>query len=628
MNIKKSFTVLITFLILFIALSARLYYFQVKGDDSLSRAATAQRTANSYILKERGDILDRNDIPLTNRSEKYLVVLKPFLFKGEVSGEDESTNVRIDNGNENHNDNGNDKIIYDKVVDYKIIDNKTIDSETYETNGIIDDKIINKETMDRKLMEYETINSRKELREICQILNLNFNDILVEIEGKNQPVIIEVDLEKIDAIKSLDFSGISIISSLKRYDDNSVAKHILGYINKIDDTGEAGLELAYNKTLTLDNRYALGIVTDRKNNILQGMGYRLINFQGNDKKLSLRLTLDYHIQKIVEEVMDDNKVTGAIVVEDVVNGDVVAMASKPDFDQNNVGAYLESEGNELFNRAVASYNLGSIFKIIDVASMFELKEYWSEPYFCSGSIEIGDLEFKCYSYKDGGHGFLDLEGAFALSCNTYFINAIQGIGSKELIEMAQRFGLGDITGVKNQGVEESKGNLPSINSKFSKGDMANISIGQGEIMATPLQTADIIATIANGGIKNAINIVDAIIDEEGNKVRDIRRKQGKRIIDRSIADKIKSLMESVVNKGTGTMIGLEEYGSAAGKTGSAETGQYKDDRSIVHAWFAGYFPQKNPKYSMAVFIEDGKVGGKTAGPLFQEIARRIMEKGF
>jgi len=439
---------------------------------------------------------------------------------------------------------------------------------------------------------------------------------------------LDTDEKRKNIIRDLNFQGVSIINTLNRYDINSVAKHVLGYINKTDGNGESGLELFYNKALTCNSWHTLGVITDGKNNILQGMGYRLIKFQEENKKLNLRLTIDYHIQKIVENVMDRNNVTGAIVVEDVNSGDIAAMASKPDFNQDDVGLYLNSTGNELFNRAVASYNLGSIFKIIDAAAMFEHKENWEEQYFCNGSVKIGDLEFKCYSYKDGGHGFLDLEKAFALSCNTYFIDTVLKINSRNLIEMAQRFGLGNATGIGNQGIEESEGNLPSMGTWFSKGDIANISIGQGEIMATPFQVADMVATIANGGIKNTINIVDAIIDGNGNKVRDIRKKQGKRIIDKDIADKIKRLMESVVKEGTGTMIDLDEYGGAAGKTGSAETGQYKDGESIVHAWFAGYFPKKNPKYSIAVFIENGRVGGKTAGPIFQEIAREIMKKGF
>jgi penicillin-binding protein 2 len=469
---------------------------------------------------------------------------------------------------------------------------------------------------------------RDVLENISDILGISFKKLEEKLEEEERPLVIEIDEDTKCAIKNIKNPCISIINSLHRYDNNSVAKHVLGYVGKADGNGEAGIEKSYNKTLSCNSCYMLGITTDGGNNILPGMGYRLINTGGNNKKLNVKLTIDYHIQKIVEDVMNKNKVTGAIVVEEVNSGDIVAMSSKPDFDQNNVIQYLSSPGNELFNKAVASYNLGSIFKIIDAALMFEAKDRWEELYLCTGSIGIGNREFKCYSHKDGGHGFVDLKKAFSLSCNTYFINAVLGIEPKNLIEMASRFGLGNYTGIGSQGIEESPGNLPSINTWFSGGDIANISIGQGEIMATPLQVADIVATIANGGIKNKINIVDSIVDECDNKVKNIRQKYGKRIISKDVADKIKELMESVVTEGTGTMINLEEYGGAAGKTGSAETGQYKEGENIVHAWFAGYFPKKNPKYSVAVLIENGKVGGKMAAPVFQEIAGEIMKKEY
>jgi peptidoglycan glycosyltransferase/penicillin-binding protein 2 len=146
-------------------------------------------------------------------------------------------------------------------------------------------------------------------------------------------------------------------------------------------------------------------------------------------------------------------------------------------------------------------------------------------------------------------------------------------------------------------------------------------------MATSLQVADIVATIANGGIKNKVNIVDSIVDSRGNKVKQIRNDAGKRIIPKEVCDKIRQLMEEVTITGTGTKANLDEYGGAGGKTGSAETGQYENGEKVVHAWFAGYFPKLNPKYSISVFIENGKSGGTVAAPIFEEIAKNIMING-
>jgi len=408
-----------------------------------------------------------------------------------------------------------------------------------------------------------------------------------------------------------------------------LARHIIGYVNKSDRIGAAGIEASYENILNSGTDKIVGVITDATDNPLYGLGYRLMDEEKKGKKLNVKLTLDYHIQKIVEEVMTEHNVSGAVVVEDVNSGDIVAMASKPDFDQNRVDEYLDSPGKELFNKAVASYNLGSIFKIIDAASALESHQYLDDKFFCKGYIEVGDKIIKCGSYDTGGHGEVNITRAFALSCNPYFIELSIRMGPERIIEMARKLGFGSITGIKNQGVDESGGSLPDINRKnFTHGDTANMSIGQGEVLATPIQVADLVATVANGGIKNKINIVDSIVDEDGNKVSNIKKQEGRRVMSKKTSDFIRSMMEEVVDTGTGAGVRLEEYGGSGGKTGSAETGLSSEKGNVVQAWFAGYFPRVNPKYSIAVFVEDGRAGNKTAAPVFEAIAEKIMRKGY
>lgn len=464
----------------------------------------------------------------------------------------------------------------------------------------------------------------EDLRKVCATLDLNFIEIEGELINKKGPVIVECDESKLKLALELGISGISTISSLKRYDSDSLARHVLGYLNKKDRTGEAGVEKLYEDILQFDQKSSVGVVIDAKKNPVEGLGYSIIKVGSDTKKLDVKLTLDYHIQDIVEKVMERNNIKGAVVVQDVINGDVTAMASKPDFEQDNIIEYLNSADKELFNRATASYNLGSIFKIIDSAFILEKGIKSDDDFYCPGYINVGNKTFKCSSYNDGGHGVVDFKKAFALSCNTYFIDMGIKSGYTQLIEMAQRFGLGETTGIKKQGIYESAGNLPDLNSYYSGGDIANISIGQGEIMATPLQISNLVSTIANGGIKNNVNVVDCIVDDRGNKIRDLKNNSGKRVISKSIADMIKNMMEEVTETGTGTSAKLEEYGGAAGKTGSAET----SNKDVVHAWFAGYFPKTNPKYAITVFVENGQKGGKVAAPIFAEIAKEIMQKGF
>lgn len=536
------------FLLAFVVLITRMFYFQICKGKSLTSSAAAQRITSMDIEKPRGDIVDRNGIRFTNRNIKSMVVLKPLVLR--------------------HN---------------------------------LDD-----------------------VEKVCKILGEDFYKVKRLIETEREPILIEANEEKRNKILNDSNTGISIVNLFKRYDDNTLARHILGYLNKVDQIGEAGLEKYYEDALKYDMKSKVGVITDARRNLVEGLGYRMVRQDGNDSKLDIKLTLDYHIQKIAESVMERNHITGAVVIEDVCTGDIVAMASKPDFDQNDVEKFLYSQEKELFNRAVASYNLGSIFKIIDAALIFQSGISVNEEYFCTGSIKVGGKEFKCTSFEKGGHGNVDMVKAFAVSCNPYFISKGMDIGYKNLISMAEKFGLGKVTGINESGVNESPGNLPDINSYYSNGDIANISIGQGDIMATPVQVANMVATIANGGIMNKVNIVDSIIDSSGNRVRSIRKNEGSRIIDKEIADKIKVLMEEVTITGTGTKANLDKYGGAGGKTGSAETGV----KDVVHAWFAGYFPKRDPKYSIAVFVENGQYGGKIAAPIFAEIAEEIMRKGY
>lgn len=466
-----------------------------------------------------------------------------------------------------------------------------------------------------------------DISKIADITGINPLQLKREIGFKKEPIIIEIDESKKKLLLDENIQGISFVHSLKRYDNNPLAIHVLGYLNKADYRGETGIEKMYEDNLRVDGKNSVAVITDAKNNVVSGLGYRIIGTEKEEKQ-NVKLTIDYHIQKITEEVMDKYGHKGAVVIEDVVSGDIVSMVSKPDFNPNTIEEYLNSPNNELFNRAVASYNLGSIFKIIVLASAYNSNINPQMYYFCPGYFSLGDKEFRCSSYYKGGHGLVSLEEAFASSCNPYFIELGLKVGHKSILETARLFGLGTVTGISSQGINESSGNLPDGNRNFTYGDMANISIGQGDVMATPLQVADIVATIANGGIKNKINIVDSIVDSRGNQIKKIREDKGQRIISKEVCDKIKHLMEEVTITGTGTKANLDAYGGAGGKTGSAETGQYINGEKVVHAWFAGYFPKRNPKYSISVFVENGKSGGTVAAPIFEEIAKNIMNKGY
>lgn len=466
------------------------------------------------------------------------------------------------------------------------------------------------------------------INQLCGILGLEPEKTMEDIQRKNTPILVEIDQETKALITSMNIDGVSFVNSLGRYNTDTKAKHLLGYLNKVDNIGINGLEKLFEKTLNYGKEDSIAVITDGSNDLLTGLGYRIIKEdEKRNSKLDIKLTLDYHIQDIIEKALDSRNLTGAIVVEEVKTGDIVGICSKPDFDPNDIEKYLSNNKRPLYNRAVAQYNIGSVFKLVDLAAIFEQQPDYNMVFSCPGYIQIADTEFKCSSYETGGHGTVDINTALAKSCNAYFINMSLDLGADPILNMCKKFGLGENTALTKQGIGEARGIIPVKADLQNPGDIANMSIGQGQIMATPVQIADMVATIANGGVKNNVNLLDSVVNSSGNKVRDLRETSQEEVISKSSADRIMALMEGVVSEGTGKKANMDGYGGAGGKTGSAETGQYIDGEKIIQAWFAGYFPAGSPKYSVAVFIEDGRSGGEAAAPIFAEIGSEIMKLG-
>jgi cell division protein FtsI/penicillin-binding protein 2 len=331
------------------------------------------------------------------------------------------------------------------------------------------------------------------------------------------------------------------------------------------------------------------------------------------------------MQKLAEEVMDNMMNAGAVVIIDILSGDVVVLASRPGFNPADISQYLNDDTQPLFNRAIAGYTPGSIFKIISTAAALE-EHYDPEiTYDCPGFYTVGEQIFKCWSFDEGGHGMMDLKNGFAQSCNGYFIQMGIGLGPEKMLKTARDFGLGAVTGLNAQKLAENEGMLPELTELDGDGNVANLAMGQGKILVTPLQAAGMAAIIANGGIRNTFNIIDCIVNREGEIIRDMKTREWKRVISRETAIALMEMMEATVENGTGQKADIGGYGGAAGKTGSAETGLFVGDRRILHAWFTGYFPYIEPRYAMCVFVEDGSGGGTSAAPVFAEIAARIMQ---
>lgn len=454
----------------------------------------------------------------------------------------------------------------------------------------------------------------KILANIRETFNFSEKEMEVIKESKNR--IVEVPYK--DIIEDNIFiKGVVVEDKIIRYDGSNLLSHIIGYIKESENTGEYGIEKVYDDILKFDDEFGVKyIAVDGKQRIIPGLNSTEVVSESRTITNSIKLAVDIDMQKAIEKAIDTRKVNGAIIVSDVTTGDILAITSRPNINQNDIAININSDNMDFYNKAIeVAYPPGSIFKIIVLlAALEENLIDLEDTFICEGYVDLGSFKINCNNTD--GHGELTVYDAFSESCNSIFIQIGQKVGSKKIIDMAKRLGFGE----RVQSILiETEGNLPQ-NDELLGPAIGNISIGQSNIEATPIQVTNMMMIIANDGIKKDIGIVDSIVTEEGRFVKKVTREQEKRILPRDLCQKIKNCLEGVIDKGTAKSINLEYMGNAAGKTGSAENG-----KKHTHAWFSGYFPRDNPKYVITVFIEEGGSSSKTAVPIFEELASKIYE---
>ena len=296
--------------------------------------------------------------------------------------------------------------------------------------------------------------------------------------------------------------GALTVRKQERYADSQPAVHLLGYTAGTGDNGEeegqCGLEKMY------DQRLSKGAVRkylsrDAAGNILRGSGIL------SDSEISGRfqISIDLKLQEKAEELLAENGRPGAVVVSSAETGEILASASYPVYNPNDVGGHLTSEKNELIDRVSAgTYPPGSVFKLVVAAAALEAGIADEDSVFeCSGSIETGGITVRCSTGGEGGHGRITLRQALADSCNCAFIQLGMETGGQRIIEMAESMGLG--ADVCPQ-LSESTGHLPADAEECG---IANLSIGQGTILATPLQITSVMNCVASGGIRLPLKIL-------------------------------------------------------------------------------------------------------------------------
>lgn len=399
------------------------------------------------------------------------------------------------------------------------------------------------------------------------------------------------------------------ISVPKRY-SGSLA-HLIGYT---DSTGHgvSGLEKGFDEILYNASGVSVSYTCDPYGRMLVGDGFSVQ--RGNQG--SVTLTIDKNIQDITELAMSRVE-CGAAVVMDAKNGKIRAMVSKPWYDADNVAQALDSEDSPLINRALCAYNVGSVFKPLIAAVALE-NGLGTYKHNCTGSIVNGGLTFKCN--RLAGHGELDLKEAISVSCNTYFYTLAGKIGAQSIHEVASNlwFGRGlDLSG----GIASNKGNLPELYTlQNSSSALINLSIGQGELLLSPVAIANLYTAIVNGGVYRMPTVVEGF--EQNGVYTKAEDNLSVKAMSRSVADALKEYLIYTLKEGTGSSAYVEGL-VAGGKTGTAQTGWRDGDRKILNGWFCGFVEAEKTDYVIVILKEDVKSGSHDCAPIFKNIVAEL-----
>lgn len=420
--------------------------------------------------------------------------------------------------------------------------------------------------------------------------------------------------------KELNIPFVNVFSIPKRNSNNTLAPHIIGYVDQTKTNGVTGIEKAFNEELNKNSgQSTITYTVDGIRNTLfdeeANINYSRILYDG------VVLTIDSNIQKIIEETGEKYIQKGAIVVMDPYNGELKGVASFPSYQVENLTAALDDEEKKpLINRAFYPYSVGSTFKIATTAAALTQNIPTSTIYPCYGKIKVKDVEFRCHSRY--GHGKIDMKEAMEVSCNPYFIQLAMDFDKEYLLNMAKDLSFGKGT-VLAPGISTHKGYIPSMNDLFNPAEVANLSFGQGILTATPVQVGQMLSAVLNEG--NTISpVLVKGLTEDGKTIKPINEETSPiKAMSVKIASIIKSFLVSSVME-VKNQNARPQFVSAGGKTGTAQTGHNNENgEEILQGWFAGFLPAEQPEYVVVVLSEDSTSGNNNASPVFAEIADKI-----
>lgn len=436
----------------------------------------------------------------------------------------------------------------------------------------------------------------------------------------------EIEKEKVEKIKALNLPALDWRVEQKRfYPHGSLAAHVVGYGN-LDDIGQSGVERSQDSDLRGEDRKTVS-EKDGKGNVFEVFEYDTT--EPRDVVLTIDQAVQYEAEKsLAEGLRETNAKSGAAIVINPKNGEILALAVAPTFDLNKVGA---AAPENRVNRAVQdTYEPGSTFKLIAYSAALEegLITPSSEINCQGGVIRIGTRTIK----DSHSAGVVSATEALAKSSNVAAITLAQRLGKNKFYEYVKKYGFGSPT---ESGLpSESRGKVRAVEN-WSDSSLASMAIGY-EIAATTMQTATAYAAIANDGVRVQPHIVKQIRQQNGGVLKQFEPTQT-RIVKAETAKTLRRMLREVTTNGTAKRARIALY-STAGKTGTANkaevVGHRADGRaklaytSNVVASFVGFAPVENPSVVIAVMVDSprggARFGGDVAAPIFSKIAARIL----
>lgn len=487
--------------------------------------------------------------------------------------------------------------------------------------------------------------------ELTQLFNLKYEDVLKKVSKKTA---IETIAKKVDKNQTKELrlwmetnnitSGINIDEDTKRfYPYNNLASQIIGFCGS-DNQGLAGIEAKYDNELKGEKGKILKMTDAKGIDITDTSEAYEPAKQGNDLVLSIDATIQGIAEKYLKEACIDNVCTdgGNILLMNPQNGDILAIASYPDFNLNdpytinneelkanwsNMTATERSNALQAMwrNKAISdTYEPGSTFKLVTASTALEegiVDSTDKEGEFCcTGYIEVAGVKMKCWRYYRP-HGPESLRQALMNSCNPVFIGLGGRIGVTKYYEYLRKYGFLGRTGIDLPG---EAGSIFLKESKVGPVELGTIAFGQ-RFEVTPIQMITMVSTIANGGIYTQPRIVKQIINSQTGEVKNIETVKKDRVISEDTAKKMLSMMESVVAEGTGKNAQVKGY-AIGGKTGTSEdgvnTGKYVTS-------FIGVAPISNPEVAILITLynptgEGGHQGGGVAAPIASQVLGEVL----